>query len=92
MRRAIAGLAALFLLLAISIFVPAVPSSAKANNSTSTTPVHSCPADLTGCIFAGESVQGYGSISYYLTGKGAFYYQGNYELMTSTNLTVSLTG
>ena len=91
MRRAIAGIAALFLLLAISIFVPVVPSSAKASNPTSTTPVHPCPANITACIFAGESVQGYGSISHYLTGKGAFYYQGNYQLMTNTNLTVSLT-
>ena len=90
MRRAIAGIAALFLLLAISIFVPVVPSSAKASNPTATTPVHPCPANITACIFAGESVQGYGSISYYLMDTGAFYYQGNYELLTNTNLIISL--
>ncbi|MDE1853013.1 MAG: hypothetical protein KGI38_04595 [Thaumarchaeota archaeon] len=92
MRRAIAGIATLFVLLAISVFVPAVPSSAKASNSTSTSGGQPCTANLTNCIFAGESVQGYGSVSYYLTGRGAFYYQGNYELMSNTNLTVSLTG
>jgi hypothetical protein len=45
---------------------------------------------LPGCIIAGESVQGYASLSYYLVGKGAFYHQGNYQLMMNANFSISV--
>jgi hypothetical protein len=90
MKRAVAGIVILFALLALAVFVPAVPASATAQKSNAGTSNPPCSATLAGCIFAGESVEGYGSVSYYLTGRGAFYFQGSYQLMTSTNLTVSV--
>jgi len=90
MRRAIAGIAALFVVLAVSVFVPMVPSSASARGSGTSSGSHPCAVNLPGCIFAGESVQGYGSISYYLMGKGAFYYQGNYQLTANSSIIISV--
>ena len=70
-----------------------MPSSATTNqavgpNTSSRGHMHA--VNLPGCIFAGQSVHGYGSLSYYLTGRGAFYYGGSYLLMANTNLSITV--
>lgn len=72
----------------VVMFAPIVPSSATAKQSNGTSTSHTCT--VPGCILSGATVQGYGSVSYTLVERGAFYYQGNYVLTNSGNFTITV--
>jgi hypothetical protein len=90
MRRAIAGIVAFFALVAFVGLVPVVPASASSSHQTAGSAGPQCPVNAATCLILGGQVQGYGSLSYYLMGRGAFYYRGNYALATSDNFSITV--
>ncbi len=87
MRRAIAGVGILVVASLFILLAPVVPASAHSSANGGT---HGCPLTSTACILVGSNVQGYGSLSFYMAGVGGTWFNGSYNLATTSNFTVSV--